>query len=1053
MKKTSILSIMLSAVLAVSCLNDSLSEPKKADGMVASLEEQALAIETSLADIDAVMENSTSEDLAQIKEDLQDHVTYLKSGVSWLNGTATTLQMQKALAKAAGSIEAEASALKALEDGASIWIGKDFTNCYKVAQAAAKAEALASKLSSGQIVVEGLESNVEAGLGKELDADELSSLDSSVKENVKKVAQLSSKLAETGAALEAGYLQAIEAAVTQTDEPDLAMLGELNDNAVAVLKSAGTSLESISERVDDLETRLDGIVSRLEEVEADINELLEMIQSVTFMSEFAEDYATAYYTLSDMDNNGDGLNDRIPSGSMELNYLVRPAAAAEALESAVLNTDIAIIGYYAGKIQQQSVAAKDFIDFNISAIAADKTSGIVTLTVDADLDNDFYLKNVGAKLALTITSGNTDFATKFIEIKPKDNSGKTYIESINLSASEITIKKGDTAQLEVEILPANATDQGLTWIAYSNGAVCSVDNNGMITGVEAGDDMIVVTTDGTDEWGRQLTAQCKVTVQEAIGLSGKKYVEVGNVETIELDYNPNNITIKSVSWSVRQDSEAKGKMTVDAQGNVTGVSSSFNSDNRAYDELELVCNVETLNGIVELTHPMKVVEVQPKAILTSSLGENINSVELKVGNGFDITSTISPDNVDGSKFYITYRSGNTGVIIVQDLREGKVTASGVGEAYVDIEVQQNGQYLVSGATTLKKTIYFSVLPYYVKSMAIYNGDEQILPKSTLNLAAGSSTQLTAKLTSDTDGHEPTDQSLSWTSSNPDAVAVDENGKITVASDAGGQVATITIKTNGENSRPEGESPIMTMFTVNVTAAWKQYEVGDFVLKLSDGTIEFCSSVASKPSGSTVVGIVISKENPRATDVYLPETCSHGIALGLGEGSGNWWNSCANDAPYSVYKFYADNYGSRTYEDPRGVYYASNYYYINNNGNYPYGYNNTELFKEFLALQTECSSGIITALNNYSIATPEDASDWYLPSVYEMYLISQCGVDINSKLEAASGTSISDAWYWVVSEIDNNYNSPGAAIKPLTGELQYPAVSKSTDKNVRFVFAF
>ena len=57
--------------------------------------------------------------------------------------------------------------------------------------------------------------------------------------------------------------------------------------------------------------------------------------------------------------------------------------------------------------------------------------------------------------------------------------------------------------------PANATNKKVTWKS-SNAAVATVDANGKVTGVKAGEATITVTT---EDGGK--TATCKVTVNAA----------------------------------------------------------------------------------------------------------------------------------------------------------------------------------------------------------------------------------------------------------------------------------------------------------------------------------------------------------------------------------------------------------------------------------------------------------------------------------------------------------------------------------------------------------
>ncbi len=83
----------------------------------------------------------------------------------------------------------------------------------------------------------------------------------------------------------------------------------------------------------------------------------------------------------------------------------------------------------------------------------------------------------------------------------------TEATGVTLDQSEVSLTEGETAQLSAVIDPENA-DTTLTW-ATGNTAVATVDENGLVTAVGAGETTITVTT------SNGLTAACTVTVTAA----------------------------------------------------------------------------------------------------------------------------------------------------------------------------------------------------------------------------------------------------------------------------------------------------------------------------------------------------------------------------------------------------------------------------------------------------------------------------------------------------------------------------------------------------------
>ena len=82
----------------------------------------------------------------------------------------------------------------------------------------------------------------------------------------------------------------------------------------------------------------------------------------------------------------------------------------------------------------------------------------------------------------------------------------TAVTGVSLNKTSDTITAGSTDQLTAAVVPAGATNQGVTW-ASSNAAVATVSSTGLVTAVAAGSANITVTTAAGGK-----TAVCAVTV-------------------------------------------------------------------------------------------------------------------------------------------------------------------------------------------------------------------------------------------------------------------------------------------------------------------------------------------------------------------------------------------------------------------------------------------------------------------------------------------------------------------------------------------------------------
>lgn len=88
---------------------------------------------------------------------------------------------------------------------------------------------------------------------------------------------------------------------------------------------------------------------------------------------------------------------------------------------------------------------------------------------------------------------------------------KVSVKSVSLNKTSLSLKVGDTAKLEVTINPSDATNKNATWKS-SDTSVVTVDANGNIKAIKAGNATITVTVDGK-------SATTKITVIKEVTYS------------------------------------------------------------------------------------------------------------------------------------------------------------------------------------------------------------------------------------------------------------------------------------------------------------------------------------------------------------------------------------------------------------------------------------------------------------------------------------------------------------------------------------------------------
>lgn len=1012
----------------VSCVNEPFSNEKehgRETSLVAALGEQVVSVGATVdqlaqiqTEIDNLIENAEeaqAQELSGCKTALQNvvaslesHVDYLK-GATWFEGTMATIECQKALASVVASLEiAMGQQFDELESSVSTWVGKDFCMSYSAALALARVQLLGISLNT-------LSADVTEGLIVAKDSEELAALSVSIEEDAASYAELGENLNTLFSELTQEYAQAVEAVVVNNTSYDVPALAEFNSNVALAVKSSTTTLNDLISRVAACEAQLENILQAIKDLEAQVEGLLGMIQSVTFMPEYTTDNAYAFYNMDiDTKVNDDNLPyngkaQRTATGEMNLNFIVRPAEASTALNAKP--KALKLMGYYATKISQMAVNPADYFELDIKkVVATDDNRGLVTVTVEPRLREAFYYKEIGAKCALSIKLGSTDVTSKFIEISPMENSNRVYVQSVTPSKETIKIKKGESAQLTATVNPGNVTTPGVSWTSSNTEIVQVNAQTGEIYANGVGSAVVQAISKGTDEWGLPVYAQCNVEVEEAFMLSGAPYVEVGNTTQLFLTY-PTDAIINEKVWK----SSDESKLIVDAEGKVTGVAPTYNTTTQQYNDVTVSC---TINGVTTVSWPMKVAAVQPKKIITNGLAENQGQIEVRVNESLSLASTIYPDNVPNGAYKIIYQSDqglgwinyDTGVIDAN--RNSYATTAWVT---ISVENYDKEHYYISDSR-IKRVIAVKVIPYYVKTITLSDVEIQI---------GQAAVSLSPKITSDVDGKAPTNSALTWTSSNPSIATVDQSGKVTPVA-----AGTTTITATAQDG-----SGVSGSCKVTVTQPWKAFNVGDYVVRESNGDIGFYADLnTAKLNGRSVVGIVISKTNPRVTDTALPASCTHGIAIALGEGEGTW----VSDNSRTVSGWAAQN----------------GYAFVEGNNKYS-GYTNTKALKGFVNNNSGVTSKVIQSVDSYNSSGPKlpnGTSGYYLPSLPEMKDIaslSNQSMDFSNKIEGAGGVKFTNVTYWTSSEAGASNAYP---YNPIVGGDSYSA-PKTGSKKFRYVFAF
>lgn len=152
----------------------------------------------------------------------------------------------------------------------------------------------------------------------------------------------------------------------------------------------------------------------------------------------------------------------------------------------------------------------------------------------------------------------------------------------------------------------------------------------------------------------------------------------------------------------------------------------------------------------------------PKDVKVTGISLDKNNLELKIGDTYTLTSTITPNNATNKE--VEWSSNNSDVATVEN---GKIVAKNKGEAKITVKSKDTGVSATCNVKIVKKVTEISISESAVN---LNVGDE-----STLNYTIGPD--------------DATNKEVEWISSNSDVVSVD-NGKV-IAKKTG--TANITVK--------------------------------------------------------------------------------------------------------------------------------------------------------------------------------------------------------------------------------------------------------------------
>ncbi len=405
---------------------------------------------------------------------------------------------------------------------------------------------------------------------------------------------------------------------------------------------------------------------------------------------------------------------------------------------------------------------------------------------------------------ITATSSNGKTATCTVTV----SANFIKVTGISLTPTSATLKVGEELVVTYTIIPANSSDQNVTWTS-SNPEVATVDENGNVTAKSIG--FTTITATCGDQSGICAVNVVRTPVTGFTISPQSATLKVGENFNIEYTVIPEDATDKTITWT----SDKPAIASVDADGKVTALAIGEAIITAACDGLTQTCIVTVepvpateikidpssatmkVGETLTISYTVLPEDATDKSVVWTSSNSNVASVDengnvtalelgtttitatcgnatatctitvvatpaesitldptfasMKVADHLKISATISP--ADATDKTIKWTSSNTEIAIVD--AEGNVTAIAIGEADITASC---GNATASCAITVVPTL----------------AEVITVDPSFAELKVGETVQLTPTITPES----TTDKKVTWSSNNESVAVVDESGLVT-----------------------------------------------------------------------------------------------------------------------------------------------------------------------------------------------------------------------------------------------------------------------------------
>ena len=352
-----------------------------------------------------------------------------------------------------------------------------------------------------------------------------------------------------------------------------------------------------------------------------------------------------------------------------------------------------------------------------------------------------------------------------------------YVKTISVSAPYNNVAIGSVVEMSCSIYPLETTAQ-IIWSSSDN-SIATVDSNGNVNCLKSGTVTIKVQAGGKTAQSTISIGESKVTSISLTTTVAK--MDSGKTLKINAMLKPSDSAV-SVKW-ISSDPKVA---TVDENGLVTAVSS----------------GTATITAEADGKTAQAVITVP--AIKVTSVTLSKSSLNLLVGDSYDLQSTVSPNNATNKE--VDWKSSDSSVVSVSD---GKVKAIKEGSATITVTT-------IDGSKTATCTVKVDKASGSIK-----------LSATGIALTNGGKGKIDATVTGI---QNPV---IQWTSSDPSVVTIDSEGNysarsigtVTITASVGNMKATcsITVEPRIYDAEVEAVNGVSVISNPETVKAYLRYD--------------------------------------------------------------------------------------------------------------------------------------------------------------------------------------------------------------------------------------